>query len=238
MLVFPQLIHFPVVKRRNARTVVNRMADGRSVRLADPAGEVTEWRLQYAELTDDEAQTLQQFFAAAEGTLNSFMFVDPMANLLETPAWVKGPMLTMSGGPEEWHLVNSGDGPQSITQTISGPTEFLYCFSGSVRADQDCTVTLTAGSKRSERAASTPWERFTLTAQSEDPTFGLELAVGSAVDVKDLQVEAQAGASVYRSAMGGGVYEDARLRDDALEIVTAGPNRHACTVNIIHANHI
>ena len=72
MLVFPQLIHFPVVKRRNARTVLNRMSDGRSVRLADPAGEVTEWRLQFTELSDDEAQTLEQFFAAAEGTLNSW----------------------------------------------------------------------------------------------------------------------------------------------------------------------
>jgi hypothetical protein len=238
MLVYPQLTHFPLVKRRNTRTVVNRMADGRSVRLPDSGGEITEWRLEYAELSDNEIQTLEQFFTAAEGTLNPFLFVDPMANLLDPSAWVKGPLLTMTGGPEEWHLENPGGGPQGIIQTIGGPTGFLYCFSASVRAEQDGTVTLTAGSRRVELAVSTSWGRLTVTTATDDPTFGLELAAGNALDVKEIQVEAQAGASVYRGGPVGGIYEDARLRDDALEIVTAGPNRHACTVNIIHANHI
>jgi hypothetical protein len=238
MLVFPQLVQFPVVKRRTARTVLNRMADGRSIRLADPGGEITEWQLKYGELSDDEAQLLEGFFTAAEGTLNSFLFVDPLANLLDASAWVTGPLLSMTGGPEEWHVANPGTGPQGVTQTISGPAGFVYCFSGSLRADQPCTVTLMAASKRADWAVSTAWGRFTLTAQTDDPTFGVEVDAGSAVDLKDMQVEAQAGASVYRASTSGGVYEDARLRDDSLEIVTVGPNRHACTVKVIHANHI
>ena len=238
MLVYPQLNHFPLIKRRNARTVLNRMADGRSIRLADPAGETTEWRLEYAELSDDEARMLEEFFTATEGSLGSFTFIDPLANLLDATGWLKGPMLGTTGGPEEWHLANTGAGPQRMTQTIPGPPEFLYCFSGYARAEQDCTVTLIAGSKRMERAVSTTWERFALAAQPDEPTFGMELPSGTTLDVKDLQVEAQAGPSVYRGTGTGGIYEDARLRDDALEIVTAGPNRHTCTVNIIHANHI
>jgi hypothetical protein len=34
------------------------------------------------------------------------------------------------------------------------------------------------------------------------------------------------------------VYEGARLRDDWIEMMATGLNRHSCTVNIVHANHI
>ena len=51
------------------------------VKLADPAGAVTEWDLPYTGLSDAELTTLEQFFAAAEGTLNDFTFVDPTGNL-------------------------------------------------------------------------------------------------------------------------------------------------------------
>jgi len=73
MLVYPQLgsgalSQFPVRRRRTLRTVANYTADGRAIKLPDPAGAVTEWSLQYAGLTDDEATALEQFFAAAEGT--------------------------------------------------------------------------------------------------------------------------------------------------------------------------
>jgi hypothetical protein len=144
----------------------------------------------------------------------------------------------MTGGPEEWHVTNGGGGPQSLAQTVGGPAGFIYSFSGWLRTEQACTVMLSVGSKHEARMISSAWERFTLTAQTDDPTFGIELEAGSAVDAKDMQVEAQTGASCYRGSTGGGVYEDARLRDDTLQIVSMGPNRHTCTVNIIHADHI
>ena len=52
--------------------------------MADPAGATVEWQLQYANLSDTELAALQQFFTAMEGSLNSFTFLDPAANLL---AW-------------------------------------------------------------------------------------------------------------------------------------------------------
>ena len=123
MLTYPQLTQFPIVKRIRRRTVVNRAADGRSVKIADAAGEITEWRLRYTELSDAEAGTLRDFFVAAEGTLNEFTFLDPTANLLarsdelEAPVWLKGPLLAVSGG----RLTNTGGGPQRIAQTIAAP---------------------------------------------------------------------------------------------------------------------
>jgi hypothetical protein len=244
MLAYPQLTHFPIVKRLRRRTVINRASDGRSVRLADAAGEITEWQLNYSDLSDDEAEQLQQFFEAAEGTLNPFTFVDPTANLLvssgELPgaAWLKGPLLTVGGGPVEWQLTNAGGAPQSISQTIAAPSGYIYCFSLSARADVGVTVTMLAGSRTEARGVTADWRRLLLGGTVDTPTFGLEIPAGISVEVRGMQVEAQAAASVERTTTAGGVYEGARFRDDALEIVATAMNRHTCTVNIVHGIHI
>ena len=59
-LVYPQLgsgalSQFPIRKTRRTRTVMNRAADGSTIKLADPAGVTTEWGLPYADLSDQEA---------------------------------------------------------------------------------------------------------------------------------------------------------------------------------------
>ena len=67
MPTYPQLgsgalSQFPVQKTRQLRTVVNQAADGSTIKLADPAAEVTEWLLTYADLSDAEAAALRAFF--------------------------------------------------------------------------------------------------------------------------------------------------------------------------------
>src|SRR3954470_1105302 len=159
MLGYPQLAHFPIVKRARRRTVINRAPDGRSIKWADPAGEVTEWALHYSELSDDEASTLQKFFLAAEGTLQQFTFLDPTANLLawsdklEESVWLKGPLLTARAG----RLNNAGSGSQTISQSIAGPEGYLYCFSASMSAPEPTTVTMFAGSEAMEHIATAEW---------------------------------------------------------------------------------
>lgn len=243
-LAYPQLTQFPVVKRRQMRTVVNRAADGRAVRLADPAGAVTEWQLQYTDLSDEEAAMLESFFAAAEGTLNGFTFLDPAANLLawsgklDEAVWLKGPVLALNSTTDGWHLSNPGGGAQSITQTLAAPPGYVYCLSAEVRGANGGSVTMLAGGQRAERTLTGDWQRIVFSTTVDDATFGLEIAAGNALDVRAVQVEAQPGASVYRSSATGGVYEGARFGDDALEVVTTGVNRHSCTVKIVYANHL
>jgi hypothetical protein len=240
MLTYPQLAQFPIVKRARRRTVINRAADGRSVKWADPAGETTEWGLHYSELSDDEAKALQDFFLAVEGTLQEFTFLDPTANLLawsdklDESVWLKGPLLTVSGG----RLTNTGGGPQTLSQSIAGPAGYLYCFSAYVSAAEAIPVTMFAGSAVVESVATSEWRRLRMTAAVDDPTFGLEIPAGACVDVRGLQVEAQPGASAEQTSARGGVYVGARLRDDALTIEATGVNRNSCTVNIVHAIHI
>jgi len=238
-LVYPQLSQFPIRKQKRVRTVVNRLADGRTIKLPDPAASVTEWSLTYRDLTDQDASALQAIFVAAEGRLNGFTFLDPTANLLawsdrlDDAAWTKGPMLRVDGS----QVSNCGGAPQSVTQTLAAPAGYLYCLSATLRAAQPCTVTLVAGAQRSSRLVHTVWSRMALAAEC-DPVFGLELPPGTTVEVKNLQVEAQGGASTYKPSTRGGVFEDARFREDVLTITATGVNRHAATVNIIHADHL
>jgi len=260
MLVYPQLAtgalgQFPIRKQRRARTVVNAAADGSSFKLADPAGTTTEWTLEYAWLTDGEMAALEQFFAAAEGTLNGFTFLDPTANLLawsgklDGAVWERDPLVSVTGGMADpaggsgaWRLTNPGAAAQSISQTLAAPGGYVYCVSACVRAAAASTATMLLGNSRAERAVQTQWGRIAFAgngdALAESIRFGLEIPAGATVDVFGIQVEPQAGASVYRASTAGGVHENAHLRDDELSVTTTGLNYHSCTVNIIHVNHI
>jgi hypothetical protein len=241
-MTYPQLMHYPVVRRRTLRTVVNRAADGSSIRLADPPGGSISWRLEYSGLSDGELATLEQFFVSAEGTLNGFTFLDPAANLLASSGaldhavWVKGPALTLTSLKPGWRVVNSGGAEQTIVQTIAAaPAGYLYSLSAVVRGT---AVTMLNGSQRAERALSGTWQQIAFANTADAPSFGLEIPAGATVDILGMQLEAQGGASVYRDSTLGGVYEGARFADDALEITTTGVNRHSCTVNIVYVNHL
>ena len=121
--------------------MVNTAGDGSSIKLADTAGGSLEWQLRYESLSDAELATLQQFFVAMEGSLNTFTFLDPGANLLAwseeftNAAWKADPLLGLTGGMADplggtgsWTLHNSGAGPQALTQTLNAPAEYIYSF--------------------------------------------------------------------------------------------------------------
>jgi hypothetical protein len=260
MLVYPQLGggslgQYPLVKRRQVRTLTNRTADGRAIKLADPGAGITEWKLQYSGLIEAEAEALREFFKNAEGTLQAFTFLDPTSNLLmwsetlEEAVWTRGPLLSIEdgiddalGGTRAARLTNTGGGAQSLTQTLAAPGDYLYCLSAYVRAAQTGPVTMLMGNARAERRATTQWTRITLTATGEaggeSVHCGLETPGGSMLEVFGLQVEPQPAASGYKPSTTGGVYENARLRDDVLTMTATGAGLHSCKVYVIHANHI
>jgi hypothetical protein len=257
--MYPQLTtgaysQFPLRKQRRTRTVTNTAADGSSIKLADPNGALTEWQLQYEGLSDAELSNLQQFFTAAEGSLNGFTFLDPAGNLLAwsedltNAVWAGGPFLSIAGsvsdplgGSRAFQLTNSGEGAQSVSQTLNVPTGYMYTLSVYVQATQPTAVTLLLGSNRVPAMATPNWTRISFTG-SGDPTaasilFGVELPPG-AIGVFGPQVEVQAEPSAYQKSTTGGVYQDARFGDDTFSFATTGVNRHSATVNIVYANHL
>lgn len=260
MLVYPQLTtgalsQFPVQKRHRMRSIVNTAADGTAIKLADPGAETVEWQLHYAGLSDAEVAALVQFFDAAEGTLNSFIFPDPTANLLawsgdlSNGVWNAGPLLAKTGGIADpvsgtsaWHIANTGTGAQELSQTVTAPGGYLYCFSVYARPAVPTLVTLLLGSNRYDRILCPGWQRIACTgtgdATAASMTFGMELGPGEAVDVYGLQVEPQAVPSLYKASTSGGCYENARLSDDGFSFTSTDVNRHSATVNIINASHL
>jgi hypothetical protein len=252
-LVYPQLAtgalcQFPMRKSRRMRTITNRAADGSAIKLADPAAEITEWRLEYVDLSDQEADALRDFFTAAEGSLNGFTFLDPAGNLLawseqlDEAAWQKEPLLTVTAGTGFWQLTNTGSAGQALAQTLEVPGRYQYCFSAFVRSDAQGMVGLIAGGQTAQKAVTSVWSRVVTVASgeanAESIRFGIEAAAGATVEVRGLQVEPQGGASVYKATTRGGVYSDCHLSGDELALTCTGVNRNSCTVNIIHANHI
>jgi hypothetical protein len=108
MLVYPQLptgasgSSFRFSDAIQMRTLVNTAADGTSINWLTRGrniGVATEVRRTERRGTG----RLLQFFAAAEGTLNNFTFVDPTANLfawsddLSNAAWNAAPFLSSTG---------------------------------------------------------------------------------------------------------------------------------------------
>ena len=260
MLVYPQLgtgtlSQFPIRKTRRARTVINRSADGSTIKLADPAGEVTEWNLTYADLSDQEAATLRSFFATAEGSLNGFTFLDPAGNLLAwsdqlgNEVWQTDPLLNLTasvtdprGGTRAWRVRNSGGASQAIAQTLAAPGSCQYCLTAYLRAEAATNVRMWIGASSRSQSVTAAWNRLVVPSTPDEEATsiqcGIEVAALGAVEVYGMQLEAQPGPSGYKATSRGGVYENAHLRDDVLAITKTGVNRHSCTVNIIHANHL
>ncbi len=260
MPVYPQLgsgalSQFPGQKIRRARTVVNQAADGSTIKLADPLGAVTEWNLTYTDLIAAEASALLAFYAAVEGTLTGFTFLDPVGNLLAASddlneaAWQKDPLLSLTGsvndplgGTLAWRLTNSGAAEQALGQTLEAPGAYLYCLSAYVRAAAASSVGLTIGSQATQRAVTAEWTRIAWTsngdAQATSVRFAMEISAGAAVEVYGLQVEAQAAASGYKASVRGGVYEGAHLGEDVLTITSTDVDRHSCKLKVVYANHL
>jgi hypothetical protein len=237
------------------RTLVNTAADGTVIKLADSGAVSVEWQLKYAALSDAELAALLQFFTAAEGTLNSFTFVDPTANLLawsgdlSNAVWNAAPFLASTaaqadpaGGNNAWQVANSGAAAQGLTQTLTAPGEYLYCFSVYAKSAGPAAITMLLGSNRYGQNLGSHWQRFACTGTSDPSassvTFGIELGPGAIVEIFGLQVEPQDSPSLYKASTTSGCYENARLRDDILSFTTTDMNRHAATVNIFYASNL
>jgi hypothetical protein len=256
--MFPQLTsgalaQYPVKKSNQLRTVVNTLADGSVITLADPAGALTEWQFQYANLSDAETAALQQFFLSMEGSLNSFIFLDPTANLLAwsdqltNDAWTADPFISLTGGVADplggtngWTFNNSGEAPQGVYQTLNAPGGYTYCLSVYIQSAVPGTAILLLGGNQTTVTVGNGWTRFAISGQGAASattiTFGVQVPPGAAMNIFGMQVEIQPGASNYKSTTTGGVYPTAYFRDDSLAFTSTDVNHNSVTVNIVYAS--
>jgi hypothetical protein len=259
MLYFPQLTtgatsQLPCTKRIYQRTVVNQEAHGGTVRLFDPGACAVEWQVQLSGLALQEWAAIDALFAATEGRLGTFQFLDPFGNLLmwsESPGastWTKDAGVQLvSGVPDPMgtaraaRMTNTGAGQQGLRQNVSVPGWYQYCLSVWARSDakQRVRLSMTAGTEVSSQwfETGTTWRRLELSmpleTQAPAVAFGAAIEAGAAVDVFGFQAEPQVGASKYKSTTThSGVFSNAYFLDDELRMTSSAPGEFSCTVRI------
>ena len=261
MIYFPQLSsgatgQFPIKRQRVTRTVVNQSYEDYNIKLADPGAATTEWHFSFDELTDQELAALEALFQAAEGRLTAFTLVDPTDNLLawseqqDQAIWQADPLLTLTagiadplGGTGAFSITNSGGAIQMLQQSINAPASLYYCLSVYACSNQSTNLWLVRGTDTDANAIGPVWTRLTsagqLSSESESISFGVALDPGSTVQVFGMQVEAQPSASLYKkTSETGGVYPNARFKNDTLTITTIGENRHSCETDVINVESL
>lgn len=243
MLVYPWLegaaAQYPLVRTARRRRLETVSPGGAVSRLvAGGPGEVV-WQLEYAELTDSEVGAIQSLYVSARGGLMTFLFADPLANLLaasedlSSGAWSRDPLLAVSvTAPGEFALSNGSQAAQGVQQGVALVAGAPCCLSAEV---QGAGVTLTLGGVSKHFAPAGGWTRCWVSAQGMGDGTVARLAVDGAgqAALRAVQVELQRAPSAYKPTYGaGGVYPETRFGMDGLRVSATGPNRNAVTVTL------
>jgi len=258
-LFYPQLAsgalaQYPIRKIKTVRTIKNLLPDGNLVLYSDPNASMLLWQLTYTELSSSDVGALQQHFAACSGPLRGFTFIDPTDNMLvastdvTAAAWQVPSVVTVTpgvsdpdGGSSGFDLVNTGQSASDITQTLSVPAGYQYCFSTYVRSSLTAQITfLRSGPSVTEEDTFTigpRWRRFVSNGQLSDTgqnfTIGIRLSPGQEAQIFGPQLEAQAVPSRYRPTFTtGGVYSNAYWAVNELAIIAEAPNLFATSFTI------
>jgi len=257
MLVFPQLTTgaaalYPVTKQGLQRTVVNALADGRTVVYADADGAIAGWALRATGLTLAESNAIESLFQQTAGMAGTFTFLDPVGNLLlqsenfTTGAWAAGALVQMTAGIADpfgttraTRLVNTGQSSAGLTQILNIPGNFQYCLSAWVRTTSGSAVTLAIANSGKSFTVGTQWKRIYFSsnpgqAGATTVTFGAQVAAGGSVELFGMQAEAQLGPSDYKvTGATGGVYPKARFGSDQITVVAQGTDVYDAVIQIV-----
>lgn len=238
---------FPMARTRRWQTLETRTLGGHVARGVQPEARRVHWQLDYVDLSDAEAAALTDLWEQSKGGLKSFVFVDPLANLLRDSErmgqapWVlsNGVGLAADGpaAPAVFQVTNSSQGAGTVGQSLVLPIGPEFCLSAWVRSGAGAVVGLRIGGNARQAVATGAWQRVWLTAASEligATECALELAPGAVARVHSMQLEQQPTPSAYRAGAGdGGVYPETRFEQESLEVVASGPNRNEVRVNLV-----
>lgn len=261
MLVFPQLVtgataQYPIRRRRSERAILNLSQDGSVIALWDESASQIKWDLYFAGLTDAEVSNITSFYQLCEGSLQSFLFLDPAANLFAysedftQPAWQRNSLLLLSAGIEDPYgttrasqLTNSSLGALSITQTLDIPGSTTCALSVYASSSASVQVTLTRSDSSNVESILLPttpaWTRFSLNTAftssiSTSCDFSLEVPAGATIDIFGFQVEPQPAPGTYvMTSTYTGVYPNTRFDANQIIVTATGPSESSLTVSLL-----
>jgi hypothetical protein len=151
MLIFPQLstgtsAQYPIGKILSQRSVLSGMEDGTVIALSDSTANYLRWKVVLQDLSDLEAKSVTDFFVAAQGNLQPFLFLDPTSNLLlwsqdfSQSAWETVGLTFDSGVSDPFggscasRFYNRTAATLSVAQVSQIPGSLQTCFSVYLRA--------------------------------------------------------------------------------------------------------
>lgn len=256
---FPQLTsgayaQYPLQKTRAARTIKNVLADGSMIVFADPGSSRLYWQLSFAELTAVEANVLEAHFEACAGPVRAFTFIDPTDNMLVSSSdlvaavWSKPSLVDCIGGAADptgtssaFTVTNNATVSEEVTQTLSVPANYHYCFSLYAKSAAPSSITLVRRGASAEAVTvcdiGTNWTRLVSAGELGDPatelTVAIRLSAGQQVTLYGPQLEPQLAPSRYRAtAARGGVYPKSHWAVDDLVITATAPNLFSTAFSI------
>jgi hypothetical protein len=238
---------FPMVRTRRWKTLETRTQGGHVSRGLQPEARRVHWQLDYQDLSDMEAAALTDLFEQTKGGLESFLFVDPLANLIHHSEAVGPAPWTVSGGlsvvpgaagfPAVFQLTNSSQDVGTLGQSLALPPGQDFCLSCWMLGGAGQGVGLRIGGHARQALTTGSWQRLWLRAAGEAAgatQCGVELAPGGVVNLHSVQLEQQPAPSAYRAGgAGGGVYPETRFEQDSLEVAATGPNRNGVRVKLV-----
>jgi hypothetical protein len=259
MRYFPHLgtgsvAQYPLIKKTTHHNIVNDTVDGHRIK-APSLMTTVEWSLTYVGLTSNEASLLKAFFEECEGRLNSFVFADPIDNLLARSedltdvVWNRDPLIQAQSGvldplgtTRAYRLTNLGQAQQGIRQVVSSSAAYNYCFSLYARSNIPSFIRLRSSafpaSHEKTFECNSNWRRLNMTSSlgiEQGPVlFELVLGAGSVVEVFGFQVDAQVEPSAYKTTTNrGGVYDDARFNSDSIALSADGAEQFSTQLTIL-----
>jgi len=259
MLFFPSLASNAIVQLPSSYETSARIAEARSISdysywYVDQTQRYKIWRLRYQYLTNEERQTLSDFYRSTGGCLQTFVFVSPFENLLShsdpSPEyWSIDAQLSVQygqadprGGLRAVLVSNPSLLAGRMRRSVMAPAWFRYTTSIYTRGSNAANVNLyaTGGVQSTSISATTrsDWARCSFTFSNLSPASLLE----TGIDIPPLtelylygaQLEASAVATDYKPTESRcGIYEKCRFVRDTLEWQTDAPNCHSTDVEIM-----
>lgn len=255
MSCFPQLksgamCQYPVQFRRKFRTVLEETLDGRQIRWSDVDSQSVEWECEFAGLDAEEWNTLRLFHESVEGRLHTFIFPDPMDNLLRWSedlaqvTWQKDPYLLLSGGNSDplgangaYSLQNTNVVAQKIVQSVLLPGNYTATLSAWIRGASASFLKVAGDSYLQFFPDHPDWVRISATFDSGSSVtssqFGVEIPGGSSVQIFGMQLEAQITSSPYKKTnQQSGIHSNARFVEDRFNAIAQNSGSFGCVVRI------
>jgi hypothetical protein len=213
--------------------------------------------LQLGPLTDADATTLQNFYAACNGGYQSFAFLDPLDNLLQwSEDFTQG--CWQKASPSSLQVTSGGSDPLGGTgaQTLANTTASVNTVSQALAANpQGMTLTASVwligsapvtlrvsdGGSQIFAAIISPtgsWQRYTVTgtfaASGSQIVWAADLPANASAEFFGAQLVATPGPGAYtRTTTVSGFHPNCSFDSQSLAHRVIGPNQSQITVSVI-----